>query len=140
MRFRLAATATGGGCAGRFLGGGEVWTVDSSCSTDRLAVGSVLRRVPLRAKQSVPSLKGSGNKRPGSRKRKWSRRRDFCLWAEAQDRINRADGDGKMFGLSFILDSSITGGHKQAQYPPSAPEYRPGRHPRDRSEGGGQRV
>lgn len=42
-----------------------------------------------------------------------------------------------MFGLSFILDSSITGGHKQAQYPPSAPEYRPGRHPGDRSEGGG---
>lgn len=41
-----------------------------------------------------------------------------------------------MFGLSFILDSSITGGHKQAQYPRSAPKYRPGRHPGDRSEWG----
>lgn len=44
-----------------------------------------------------------------------------------------------MFGLSFILDSSITGGHQQARYPPAAP-YRPGRHPGDRSEGGGNKV
>lgn len=70
MQFRLAATATAGGYAGRFLGGGEVWTVDLSCSTDCLAVESVLWRVPLRAKQSVPSLKGSGNKRASGRKRK----------------------------------------------------------------------